>query len=50
MELGVVWHMLTIPALKRQRQEDFKLKASLGYTASPCLKKQKQNKEKCLHH
>jgi hypothetical protein len=28
-----------IPALGRLRQEDCKVKASLGYIVSPCLKK-----------
>jgi hypothetical protein len=31
--------------LRRLRQEDHKLEASLGYTVSPCLRK-KESKEK----
>jgi hypothetical protein len=32
---------LSIPALRRLRQDDHKLKASLGYILTPCLKKKK---------
>jgi hypothetical protein len=34
--------MSIIPALRRWRQEDCKFKDSLGYTVSPCLKKEKE--------
>jgi hypothetical protein len=37
--------MLVIPALGMLRQEDFKFKASRGYTARPCLKKMRELKE-----
>jgi hypothetical protein len=36
--------MLVIQALGRLRQEDYKFKASLGYTAGSCHKKTKQTK------
>jgi hypothetical protein len=32
--------------LRRLRQEDHKLEASLGYTVSPCLRKQRKEKVK----
>jgi hypothetical protein len=35
-----------IPLFKRLRQEDHKFQASLGYTARPCLKRLKKQKEK----
>jgi hypothetical protein len=38
----VWWHTPEFPALRRLRQEDSKFKASLGYTAKPCLKNQKK--------
>jgi hypothetical protein len=38
--------MPTIPALRRLKEKDHKLDASLGYTAGPYLKK--QNKTKIL--
>jgi hypothetical protein len=41
--LGVVYTSI-IPALRRQRQEDHKFKASLGYMVTPCLKKPKTTK------
>jgi hypothetical protein len=34
----VWWHVLVIPALRRQRQEDAKFEASPGYMVRPCLK------------
>jgi hypothetical protein len=34
--------MSVTPALRRLRQEDHEIKASLGYTARPCLKKRKK--------
>lgn len=33
------WHTLIIITLRRRRQEDVELKASLGYLSRPCLKK-----------
>jgi hypothetical protein len=39
-----VWlHLCIIPALRRQRQEDPKLKASLSYTVRPYLKNKTKN-------
>jgi hypothetical protein len=35
-----------MPALKRQGQEDGEFKDSLGYTARPCLKTNKQKYSK----
>jgi hypothetical protein len=37
-QLGVVAHTV-IPALRRLRQEDFRIEASLSYIARSCLKK-----------
>jgi hypothetical protein len=34
MQIQVWWYMTVIPALRRQRQEDFEFKISLGYRAS----------------
>jgi hypothetical protein len=34
------WRMPAIAVLKRLRWEDYKFKASLGYTVRPCLKNQ----------
>jgi hypothetical protein len=36
--------MSVIPTLGRLKQEDCKLKASLGYTVRPCLKEEKKTK------
>jgi hypothetical protein len=33
-----------IPALERQRQEDYEFEVSLGYTGTLCLKKNKKKK------
>jgi hypothetical protein len=33
--------MPVIPALRRQRQENYKLKDSLGYTGKTCFKKKR---------
>ena len=48
------WRRPVIPALRRQRQADFRVRGqpdlqsefqdSQGYTEKPCLKKTKQNK------
>jgi hypothetical protein len=38
----VWWHMAVISALGRQKQEDLKIKDSMGYTRS-CLKKTKNS-------
>jgi hypothetical protein len=32
------WYMLVIPALRKQRQEDGEVWASLGFIARHCLK------------
>jgi hypothetical protein len=40
------WHLPVIPALGRQSQEDREFKASLGYTARPCLEIKKKKKKK----
>jgi hypothetical protein len=37
---GIVAH-LCIPSLRRVKQENHELKASLGYIVRPCLKKKK---------
>jgi hypothetical protein len=34
-ETQVWWYTLIIPALRRQRQEDHKFEASIGYTVRP---------------
>jgi hypothetical protein len=35
-----------IPALRNLRWEDREFKASLGYIATPCLKRKKKEKER----
>jgi hypothetical protein len=42
----VWWYTSIIPAVRRLRQEDLEFKASLGYTAKPCLKKENKKKRK----
>jgi hypothetical protein len=37
--------MPVIPALRRQRQENFKFNTRLGYILRPCLKNEKKKKK-----
>jgi hypothetical protein len=39
------WYIPVILAIRRLRQEDYKFKASLGYTGRTCVKTNKQQKE-----
>jgi hypothetical protein len=40
------WYTPVIPALRRMRQEDYQLKASLGYIDRPCLNHPPKNDDK----
>jgi hypothetical protein len=42
---SVWWYTPIIPTLGRPRQEDHKLKASLSYIATPCLKTPKKKRK-----
>jgi hypothetical protein len=41
-----LWYTRIIPALRRQRQENLKFQANLGYVARPYLQKKKKEREK----
>jgi hypothetical protein len=40
-----VWYMPVIPALRRVKQKDQELEASLGYRVKACVKKKQQERE-----